>query len=62
MRTGVLGTVTATEHDHFALPPECVPGSGGIGLDLVIHDFDTIRWVTGRRVRSVCSIIDLDLD
>ena len=41
------------EHDHLALPPEYVPDSGGIWLDMLIHDFDTIPWVTGQRVRSV---------
>jgi myo-inositol 2-dehydrogenase / D-chiro-inositol 1-dehydrogenase len=50
---GTIRAVTATEHDHLALPPEYVPDSGGIWLDLLIHDFDTIPWVTGQRVRSV---------
>jgi myo-inositol 2-dehydrogenase/D-chiro-inositol 1-dehydrogenase len=50
---GTVRAVTATEHDHHALPPEYVPGSGGIWLDMIIHDFDTIPWVTGQRVRSV---------
>ena len=50
---GTVRALTATEHDHFALPAEYVPGSGGIWLDLLIHDFDTIPWVTGQRVRSV---------
>jgi len=50
---GTVRAVTATEHDHLALPPEYVPASGGIWLDMLIHDFDTIPWVTGQRVRSV---------
>jgi myo-inositol 2-dehydrogenase / D-chiro-inositol 1-dehydrogenase len=50
---GTVRAVTATEHDHLALPPEYVPGSGGIWLDMLIHDFDTIPWVTNQRVRSV---------
>jgi myo-inositol 2-dehydrogenase/D-chiro-inositol 1-dehydrogenase len=50
---GTVRAVTATEHDHLALPPEYVPTSGGIWLDMLIHDFDTIPWVTGQRVRSV---------
>jgi myo-inositol 2-dehydrogenase/D-chiro-inositol 1-dehydrogenase len=50
---GTIRAVTATEHDHLALPPEYVPASGGIWLDMLIHDFDTIPWVTGQRVRSV---------
>ncbi len=50
---GTVRAVTATGHDHFALSPDYVPGSGGIWLDMLIHDFDTIPWVTGQRVRSV---------
>ena len=50
---GIIRAVTATEHDHFALSPDYIPGSGGIWLDMIIHDFDTIPWVTGQRVRSV---------
>ena len=50
---GTVRAVTATEHDHLALPPEYVPDSGGIWLDMLIHDFDTIPWVTGQHVRSV---------
>lgn len=50
---GTVRAITATEHDHLALPPEYVPGSGGIWLDMLIHDFDTIPWVTNQRVRSV---------
>jgi myo-inositol 2-dehydrogenase/D-chiro-inositol 1-dehydrogenase len=50
---GTVRAVTATEHDHRALSPDYVPTSGGIWLDMLIHDFDTIPWVTGQRVRSV---------
>jgi myo-inositol 2-dehydrogenase/D-chiro-inositol 1-dehydrogenase len=50
---GIVRALTATEHDHLALPPEYVPDSGGIWLDLLIHDFDTIPWVTGQHVRRV---------
>lgn len=50
---GTLRAVTATGHDHLALSPDYVPASGGIWLDMLIHEFDTIPWVTGERVRSV---------
>ena len=50
---GTVRAVTATEHDHYALTPQYVPASGGIWLDLLIHDFDTIPWVTDQQVRSV---------
>jgi myo-inositol 2-dehydrogenase/D-chiro-inositol 1-dehydrogenase len=50
---GRLRAVTATGHDHLALSPAYIPTSGGIWLDMLIHDFDTIPWVTGQPVRSV---------
>ena len=50
---GTLRAVTATGHDHLALSPAYIPTSGGIWLDMLIHEFDTIPWVTGERVRSV---------
>ena len=51
--TGTVRAVTAIGHDHFALSPDYIPTSGGIWLDMLIHDFDAIPWVTGQRVRSV---------
>lgn len=50
---GTIRAVTATGHDHYPLRPEYIPVSGGLWLDMLIHDFDTIPWVTGQRVRSV---------
>lgn len=34
-------------------PAEYIPASGGIFRDCHIHDFDILRWVTGREVDSV---------
>ncbi len=36
-------------------PPaeEFIPGSGGVFLDCNVHDFDILRWVTGREVVEV---------
>lgn len=31
--------------------------SGGIILDLLIHDFDLLRWLTGREVRSAAGVM-----
>lgn len=50
---GTVRAVTATGHDHLALSPAYIPISKGIWLDMLIHEFDTIPWVTGQRVRSV---------
>ncbi|WP_105567290.1 Gfo/Idh/MocA family protein [Microbacterium halophytorum] len=50
---GTIRAVTGVGHDHYALRPEYVPDSGGLWLDMLIHDFDAIPWVTGQQVCSV---------
>src|SRR5512132_715799 len=49
---GWLHTVRATTLDP-APPPAYVAVSGGIFRDCSVHDFDIIRWVTGREVAEV---------
>nr|WP_269452139.1 Gfo/Idh/MocA family oxidoreductase [Tessaracoccus coleopterorum] len=39
--------------DHVPPTPDYIPHSGGIFLDANVHDFDIIRWVTGREVVEV---------
>lgn len=56
VRAGDAGTVRAVhgiDHDRLPLSPDYIPHSGGIWRDLLIHDFDSIPWVTGRRVTRV---------
>ncbi len=56
VQSGELGDL---RHVHFmtgdpAPPPAAyVPTSGGIFRDMHIHDFDSLRWVTGREVAEV---------
>lgn len=50
---GTLRAVTATGHDRLPLSPDYIPVSGGIWLDMLIHEFDIISWVTGQRVLNV---------
>src|SRR5260370_23729317 len=55
-RSGSLGwlhTIRSTTFD--AAPPAAgyIPGSGGIFRDCAVHDFDAIRWVSGREVVQV---------
>jgi myo-inositol 2-dehydrogenase/D-chiro-inositol 1-dehydrogenase len=47
---GWLHTVRATTLDPAPPPPAYVAISGGIFRDCSVHDFDSIRWVTGREV------------
>nr|WP_254072124.1 Gfo/Idh/MocA family oxidoreductase [Rathayibacter sp. VKM Ac-2857] len=58
---GRLRLVHAVGHDHYALRLDYIPKSGGMWLDMLIHDFDSIPWVTGERVvrvHAVGSVLD----
>jgi myo-inositol 2-dehydrogenase/D-chiro-inositol 1-dehydrogenase len=50
---GWLHTVRATTLDPAPPPPDYVRVSGGIFRDCSVHDFDAVRWVTGREVVEV---------
>ena len=55
-QSGELGVVHAAQATTFDLaPPHAAyfPTSGGIFRDCLIHDFDIIRFVTGREIVSV---------
>jgi myo-inositol 2-dehydrogenase/D-chiro-inositol 1-dehydrogenase len=49
-RLGWLHTVRAGTLDPAPPPPGYVASSGGLFRDMSVHDFDAIRWVTGREV------------
>jgi myo-inositol 2-dehydrogenase / D-chiro-inositol 1-dehydrogenase len=50
---GGLHTVRSTTLDPAPPPAAYLAGSGGIFRDCAVHDFDTVRWVTGREVVEV---------
>jgi myo-inositol 2-dehydrogenase / D-chiro-inositol 1-dehydrogenase len=50
---GWLHTVRSTTLDPAPPPPAYIAGSGGIFRDCAVHDFDAVRWVTGREVVEV---------
>ncbi|MFI0821215.1 Gfo/Idh/MocA family oxidoreductase [Streptomyces sp. NPDC021098] len=50
---GDLHTVRSTTLDPAPPPPAYVAVSGGIFHDCSVHDFDIVRWVTGREVVEV---------
>ncbi|MER7173286.1 Gfo/Idh/MocA family protein [Streptomyces mesophilus] len=52
-RLGRLHTVRVITSDPAPPPPEYLPLSGGLYRDCLIHDFDMLRWVTGREVETV---------
>ncbi|MCH7625331.1 MAG: Gfo/Idh/MocA family oxidoreductase [Chloroflexi bacterium] len=56
IESGELGTLYSARlatHDPAPPPEEYVKVSGGIFLDLMVHDFDIIRWTTGLEVEAV---------
>ncbi|HLN75993.1 MAG TPA: Gfo/Idh/MocA family oxidoreductase [Nocardioidaceae bacterium] len=50
---GWVHTVRSTTLDPAPAPREYIAASGGIFRDCSVHDFDTVRWVTGREVVEV---------
>lgn len=50
---GDLHTVRSTTLDPAPPPPAYVAVSGGIFHDCSVHDFDIVRWVTGREAVEV---------
>ncbi|WP_328718580.1 Gfo/Idh/MocA family oxidoreductase [Streptomyces sp. NBC_00247] len=52
-RLGRLHTVRAVTSDPAPPPAAYLPLSGGLFRDCLIHDFDMVRWVTGREVSEV---------
>ena len=50
---GDVQIVNITSRDPEAPPIEYVKGSGGIFLDMTIHDFDMVRFLSGSEVEEV---------
>ena len=50
---GWVHTVRSTTLDPAPAPRAYIETSGGIFRDCSVHDFDTVRWVTGREVVEV---------
>ncbi|MFE1955933.1 Gfo/Idh/MocA family oxidoreductase [Streptomyces sp. NPDC059524] len=56
VREGKLGrvhTVRAMTSDPAPPPAAYLPLSGGLYRDCLVHDFDALRWVTGREIVEV---------
>jgi myo-inositol 2-dehydrogenase/D-chiro-inositol 1-dehydrogenase len=59
VRRGELGWlhhIRANTNDAFPPPAEYLPTSGGFFRDCTVHDFDIIRFVTGREVETVYAV------
>ncbi|MDQ0993825.1 Gfo/Idh/MocA family oxidoreductase [Streptomyces sp. V3I7] len=55
-RLGRLHTVRALTCDQSPPPADWLPLSGGLFRDTLIHDFDVLRWVTGREIVDVYAV------
>ncbi len=53
---GWIHTIRATTNDAAPPQPTYLPASGGFFRDCSIHDFDAVRFVTGREVVSVFAV------
>ncbi|MEU1310660.1 Gfo/Idh/MocA family oxidoreductase [Streptomyces cinnamoneus] len=56
LRAGALGrvhTIRCVNSDAEPPPASFVPLSGGLIRDCMVHDIDTLRWLTGREVVEV---------
>jgi myo-inositol 2-dehydrogenase / D-chiro-inositol 1-dehydrogenase len=63
VRDGTLGrvhTVRSTTMDPAPPPVAYLKVSGGIFRDCAVHDFDAVRWVTGREVTEVYALGAID--
>jgi len=59
LQSGALGElrrVHALTCDQEPPPADYIPTSGGIFRDCHVHDFDILRWVTGREVTEVYAV------
>ncbi|HWQ80434.1 MAG TPA: inositol 2-dehydrogenase [Anaerovoracaceae bacterium] len=54
-RLGKPHIVKVTSRDPEAQPIEYVATSGGIFMDMTIHDFDMVRYLSGSEVSEVCA-------
>ena len=50
---GWLHTIRSTTLDPAPPPPQFIASSAGLFPDCGVHDFDVVRWVTGREVVEV---------
>ena len=52
-RLGTLYTLTLTAHDIAPGSPEFIAGSGGTFRDMLVHDLDLARWITGSEIATI---------
>ncbi|HLH69975.1 MAG TPA: Gfo/Idh/MocA family oxidoreductase [Candidatus Dormibacteraeota bacterium] len=61
-RLGTLYSISMVSLDHELTPEGFIPSSGGIFRDLLIHDFDVARWLTGHEITTVTAYTTVRVD
>ncbi|NLC68702.1 MAG: inositol 2-dehydrogenase [Clostridiaceae bacterium] len=61
-RIGDIHLLRITSRDPAPPPLEYVKVSGGLFLDMTIHDFDMARYLTGSEVAEVCTVGETLID
>jgi len=61
-RIGDVHTVRVTNRDPKAPPIDFVKRSGGLFFDFVIHDFDTVRFLSGSEIVEVYAVGSVLID
>ncbi|WP_348760598.1 inositol 2-dehydrogenase [uncultured Salinisphaera sp.] len=59
---GRLETLTIISRDPSPPPVDYIARSGGLFMDMTIHDFDTARWLLDEPIRSVFAVGDALID
>ena len=59
---GELHVMKITSRDPAPPPPEYIAGSGGMFLDMTIHDFDMARFIAGDEVDEVFAVGAVKVD
>ncbi len=52
-RFGPLSLIACAQWDHRPPPPAFVAGSGGIAVDMGVHELDQVRWLTGQELTAL---------
>ena len=60
--TGHLHQLHIISRDPAPPPIEYIPGSGGLFLDMTIHDFDMARFLTGSEVDEIFAMAGVMVD
>jgi len=61
-RLGTIYSISMVSLDHEITPEGFIPSSGGIFRDLLIHDLDVARWLTGGEIATVTAYATVRVD